>query len=428
MNQPVIHLPRLWHTAMVSAALVVMSSIRVNAGEPQKPWSARPEVVTKYEIRRGSFNYAEKKVPVYTLPDPLVASDGSKIATADDWNQTRRSELIELFRSHVYGRRPDVEYAVQFKQTEVLEGVFDGAATGRSMTATITVDGRSFSFPFVAFVPNNQKRHVPAVVHINNRYFIPLKKAASEHDPFWPARTIIERGYATASFHTSHVDPDRKDGYADGIRSFFAGIQAPSDEAWGSLSAWGWAASRILDYLDSLDAVDGTRVAVVGHSRGGKTSLWAACAGPRFATAYSNESGCGGAALSRRVFGETVGWITTRYPYWFCRAFSNYADRESELPVDQHEVMAMIAPRGVYVASADEDLWCDPRGEYASLVAAAPVFRLLNKKSISNATMPALNQPRVGGQTGYHIRTGSHGLVDKDWKWFLDFADHLLNP
>jgi len=428
MNQPAIHSPRLWHTAMVSAALVVTSSIRVNAGEPQKPWSARPEVVADFEIRKPPFNYAEKNVPDYTLPDPVVASDGSKIATADDWNQRRRSELMELFRSHVYGRRPDVEYAVQFKQTEVLEDVFDGAATGRSMTATITIDGRSFSFPFVAFVPNDQERPVPAIVHINNRYFIPLEKAASEHDPFWPARTIIERGYATASFHTSHVDPDRKDGYADGIRSFFPGVQAPSDEAWGSLSAWGWAASRILDYLDSLDAVDGTRVAVSGHSRGGKTALWAACEDTRFAIAYSNESGCGGAALSRRDFGETVGKITTKYFYWFCGAFSQYADRESELPVDQHEVMALIAPRGVYVASADEDLWCDPRGEYASLVAAAPVFRLLNKKSISNATMPALNQPRVNGQTGYHIRTGSHGLRGKDWRWFLDFADPLLNP
>jgi pimeloyl-ACP methyl ester carboxylesterase len=412
-------------TAFASAILAIVLSTDVYA---QAPWSARPEVVTKFESRRGPFNYDEQKVPVYTLPDPLVASDGSKIATADDWNQTRRGELMELFRSHVYGRRPDVEYAVQFKQTEVLEGVFDGAATGRSMTATIAVAERSFSFPFVVFVPNKRKQPVPAIVHINNRYFIPLKKAASEHDPFWPARTIIERGYATASFHTSHVDPDRKDGYADGVRSFFAGGQAPADEAWRSLSAWGWAASRILDYLDSLEAIDGTRVAVVGHSRGGKTSLWAACEDTRFAIAYSNNSGCGGAALSRRAYGETVGRITTSFPHWFCRPFSKYADRESELPVDQHEVMALIAPRGVYVASADEDLWADPRGEYASLVAAAPVFRLFNKRSISNATMPALNQPRVSGQTGYHIRTGGHGLGDKDWKWFLDFADRLLKP
>jgi ketosteroid isomerase-like protein len=166
----------------------------------------------------------------------------------------------------------------------------------------------------------------------------------------------------------------------------------------------------------------------VGHSRGGKTSLWAACEDTRFAIAYSNNSGCGGAALSRRAYGETVGRITTSFPHWFCKPFSKYADRESELPVDQHEVMALIAPRGVYVASADEDLWADPRGEYASLVAAAPVFRLFNKRSISNATMPALNQPRVSGQTGYHIRTGGHGLGDTDWKWFLDFADRLLTP
>lgn len=428
MDQRMFHLHCIRCTAIVTATLVVMSSIRVDGQDPQTPWSARPDVVAKFESRRGQFNYDEEQVPAYTLPDPLVASNGSKIVTADDWNKRRREELMELFRSHVYGRRPDVEYSIRFEQTKVLEGVFEGAATGRSMTAIITVADRSFSFQFVVFVPNKRKKAVAAVVHINNRYFISLEKAASEHDPFWPARTIIERGYATASFHTSHVDPDRKDGYADGIRSFFANGQAPADEVWRSLSAWGWAASRVLDYLDSLDAIDGTRVAVVGHSRGGKTSLWAACEDTRFAIAYSNDSGCGGAALSRRAYGETVGRITTSFPHWFCKPYSEYADRESELPVDQHEVMALIAPRGVYVASADEDLWADPRGEYASLVAAAPVFRLLNKNAISNPLMPALNQPRVSGQTGYHIRTGGHGLGDTDWTWFLNFTDRLLKP
>jgi hypothetical protein len=426
MSQP--SLRQKLNGAVLCATLMTLSFPPIEAREPQVPWSARPDVVEKFESRRGQFNYDEAKVPSYTLPDPLVASNGSKISTADDWNTTRRKELMDLFRGHVYGRRPEVDYSVQFKQTEVLENAFDGTATGRSMTATFTIADRSFSFPFVVFVPTKRKHAVPAVVHINNRYFVSLKKAASEHDPFWPVKTMIERGYATASFHTSDVDPDRKDGYTDGVRSFFANGQPPTSDAWRSLSAWGWAASRVLDHLDSLDAVDGTRVAVVGHSRGGKTSLWAACEDSRFAVAYSNNSGCGGAALSRRSYGETVGRITSSFPHWFCKPFSEHADREGELPVDQHEVMALIAPRGVYVASADEDLWADPRGEYASLIAAAPVFRLLGEKSITSHQMPALNQPRVVGRTGYHIRTGGHGLDDPDWKWFLDFADRLLKP
>jgi hypothetical protein len=263
-------------------------------------------------------------------------------------------------------------------------------------------------------------------VHINNRYFVPLDKAASEHDPFWPVETLIRRGYATASFHTSDVDPDRKDGYADGIRSFFANGRPPEDDAWRSLSAWGWAASRVLDYLATQEAIDASRAAVVGHSRGGKTALWAACEDSRFAIAYSNNSGCGGAALSRRRFGETVDRITSSFPHWFCKNFRQYAGRESELPIDQHEVIALIAPRGVYVASADEDLWADPRGEYAALVGAAPVFGVLGCESIREPAMPALGQPRVVGRTGYHIRAGGHGLGDVDWGYFLDFADKLL--
>jgi acetyl esterase/lipase len=178
--------------------------------------------------------------------------------------------------------------------------------------------------------------------------------------------------------------------------------------------------------LASLDQVDGDRIAVVGHSRGGKAALWAACEDTRFAVAYSNNSGCGGAALTRREYGETVTRITTNFPHWFCRAFARYAGRESELPIDQHELVALIAPRGVYVASADEDLWADPRGEYESLHAAAPVFQLLGKESITQRAMPVLNQPRIIGRTGYHIRTGGHGLGKRDWNWFLNFADGLL--
>lgn len=411
--------------AVLFTALALFTDMAINARaeDSGKSWSARPDVVEKFTKRRTAFNYDEAKVPEYTLPDSLVALDGTAVSTPETWNTSRRAELMELFRSHVYGRRPKLKYTVHFEQTAELESVFDGAAFGRSMTATVVIGDRNFSFPFVLFVPKHAKQPVPAVVHINNRYFVPLEKAATKRDPFWPVQTLIERGYATASFHTSDVDTDKKNSYAGGIRSFFANGKPPTDDAWRSLSAWGWAASRVLDHLDSLDAIDGTRVAVVGHSRGGKTSLWAACEDTRFAIAYSNNSGCGGAALSRRAYGETVGRITSSFPHWFCKPFSEYADREGELPVDQHQVISLIAPRAVYVASADEDLWADPKGEYASLVAAAPVFQLLNKKSITRIDMPSINRPRIVGQTGYHIRTDGHGLGDKDWKWFLDFAD-----
>jgi hypothetical protein len=409
-------------STLVAFALLLPAA----AQEESAAWTASADLVKKLESRSSQFIYDEARVPEYTLPDPLVALDGTRVSSAAAWNTSRREELMNLFRDQVYGRRPSVEYSLHFEKTAEIQDVFDSAATGYGVRATVAIADRAYSFPFVVFIPNRAPTPVPAVVHINNRYFIPLEKAAVEHDPFWPARTLIERGYATASFHTSDVDPDKRDGFADGIRAFFCGGEPLADNAWRSLSAWGWAASRILDYFASLAAVDGNRVAVVGHSRGGKTALWAACEDPRFAVAYSNNSGCGGAALSRRTYGETVARITSVFPHWFCKPFSEYGHREGDLPVDQHEVIGLIAPRGVYVASADEDLWADPKGEYASLTAAAPIFQLLSQQSISEPEMPPLNQPRVVGQTGYHIRTGGHGLGDEDWNWFLDFADRLL--
>jgi len=390
------------------------------------PWKANADVVKKISRSRKEFNFDESQVPEYQLPDPLIGVDGRSVSTADRWNHLRREELMSLFRNGVYGNRPSEDYVLTFEQVAEQKDVWDGLATGRRMMAVITMGDQQFKFPFVLFIPNQTRGRVPAVIHINNRYFIPLDKAATENDPFWPAKTLVQRGYATASFHTSDVDPDQRNGYSNGIRAFFAKGSEPAPTAWRSLSAWGWAASRVLDHLETIETIDSTKVGVVGHSRGGKTSLWAACEDPRFAVAYSNNSGCGGAALSRRAFGETVGRITTSFPHWFCVPFSSYANRESELPVDQHEVMALIAPRAVYVASSDEDLWADPKGEYASLVAAAPVFELLGKTAITDSAMPPLNTPRVRGNTGYHIRSGGHGLGEVDWNWFLDFTDRLM--
>lgn len=405
--------------------LLVVLGVVQGYSQAEVPWKASQKAVEKSSRRQG-FNFDESQVPNYSLPSPLVADDGSVVKTAKEWNDTRREEIINLFRDQVYGRRPDTPFTMEFEQIAMIENAIGGKAIGRSIVATVFIGSRSYSWPFVLFVPRQAERPVPAIILINNRYFVPLEKASTEYDPFWSVEQIIDRGYATASFHTSDVDPDKKDGYADGLRSFFANGKAPEDNAWRSLSAWGWAASRILDYLEEDSAVDASRVAVVGHSRGGKTSLWAAAEDMRFAIGYSNNSGCGGAALSRRAYGETVARITTNFPHWFSAKFAAYGGREDELPVDQHELMSLIAPRGIYIASADEDLWADPKGEYASLVEAAPVFTLLGKSSITQADMPSLNHPCIVGQTGYHIRSHEHDLKHQDWTWFLDFSDTLL--
>ncbi len=271
------------------------------------------------------------------------------------------------------------------------------------------------------------------MIQINNREFPTFADACEKPDEFHPFAEIVSRGYVICMISTSAIDPDQADGFERGLRGFFARTSSDQSElrkqaftgptAWKSLSVWGWGASRALDYLYTCDEVNTNQVALIGHSRGGKTALWAAAEDPRFAVVCSNNSGCGGAALSRRAYGETVARITKAFPHWFCDRFATYSGNEASLPVDQHQLIGLIAPRAVYVTSASEDLWADPRGEYLSLVEAASVFSLLNQKAITEREMPALNEPRVVGKTGYHIRPGAHGLLKYDWDRFLDFCD-----
>ena len=388
-------------------------------------WEPRPEVVAAASEKRPGFNFEESRVPDYSLPELLMTFDGQRIMTPAEW-ETHRPALLQMFREHIYGVRPSTPFEVTYEEVGRRDNAFGIGATARQVRATITARGKSHSFDFVLVVPKSDKP-VPLVVHINNRYLIPVDKAVEEKDPFWPVETIVRRGYATAGFHTSDIDPDKPDGYPHGIRALLDDPASDPDTRWGALSAWAWGASRLLDYALKQPEIDPTRTAVAGNSRAGKTALWAAAEDPRFQLSYSNDSGCGGAALSRRAFGETVERITKTFPHWFCQRFASYSGREAQLPVDQHQLIALCAPRSVYAASADEDLWADPRGEYAALVAAAPVFRLFGLEPCDEPAMPPLNTPRHTGITGYHIRTGIHDLTEQDWGYFLDFADRTFD-
>jgi len=392
----------------------------------QSPWAAEPELVDQLS-KQKEFNYVESNVPAFTLPNPLQAANGSLVNSASDWPALRQ-QTLQLFRDNVYGRRPELSYEVEFKVVAEKSDLLDIGATGRHVSVIIKQGVQSYSFPIYMFLPKvagDEKN--PAILAINNREFPTFESAIETDDEFWPVKDILSRGYVACAVSTHTIDPDEAGGFDRGIRGFFHrnshASSAPSPDAWKALSAWGWGASRALDYLLTLDQVDGAKIAVLGHSRGGKTALWAAAEDARFSIAFSNNSGCGGAALSRRQYGETVKRITTAFPHWFCDTFATYGDRESELPIDQHQLLGLIAPRALYVTSAAEDLWADPRGEYLSVIAAAPVFSILGKDSIQDEQMAVLDVPRIEGVTGYHIRTGKHDLNRYDWTQFLNFCD-----
>lgn len=386
-------------------------------------WQAPTEVVERLSKEQTSFNYYESEVPVYTLPDPLTALNGEKVKSKEIWTKSRRGEILELFRQNVYGRIPEANYTKSFSVVNIDSNAMDGAATLKQIDIIIGSGGDSLVIHLSIFVPNEIKKPVPVFLLINNRdpeNIDPTRQTKSE---FWPAEDVISRGYAIAAFNNADVDPDNYDQFKDGIHGLLDHGERDS-ESWGTIAAWAWGASRCMDYFETDKEIDRERVAVVGHSRGGKTALWAGAEDERFSMVISNESGCGGAALARRRYGETVARINSAFPHWFCSNYEKYADNEDNMPVDMHMLLALIAPRSLYVACADDDLWGDPKGSYMALYHSMPVFRLLKTGSDMPESMPPLNTQIISGKTGFHIRDGGHNMLLKDWNWFMDFADN----
>jgi dienelactone hydrolase len=381
--------------------------------ETSASWIANPEVVEEATKRSSEANYVEANVPPYTLPDPLVAGDGSRV-TKETW-PARRAEILELFRQHVYGRAPvEKPPGLAFKTLEEEADDLGGRATRRLVEISFdTPHAGRFKFPAQLYLPNAVRKPVPAVI---------LLQFNGLTDPITPV--VIDRGYALAIFDRNGVAADDKDKFREGVINAFSGDGPLAGDGWRAIAAWAWGASRVADYLETEPAIDRRRIGVTGHSRMGKTALWAGATDERFAAVLSNNSGCGGAALARRVFGETVGRINSVFPHWFCENHHRYNDREADLPVDQHMLLAVIAPRAVYVTSADEDLWADPRGEFLSCAHASPVYQLLGASGLGTQEMPALDHPIASGRIGYHVRRGRHAFTEYDWQRFLDFESN----
>lgn len=388
-------------------------------------WQADPDVIEASERAHPGFVFREEQVPDYQLPDPLRGSDGSVVDRPAAW-RGRRREILELFRTQVYGRRPAAAVEVDFDLLQEDTEAMAGAATLRRIEITSVHRRRTHRFELILFLPNAASGPVPVFLLMNNRGPENTDPTRQHRSEFWPAEHVIDRGYGIAALQVSELAPDDPDTYRDGVIRLFEGSSGGREpDSWAALAAWGWGASRAMDYLGTDRRVDDALVALVGHSRGGKASLWAGAEDQRFGLVVSNESGCGGAALSRRRFGETLTAINSAFPHWFCANFDRYNDDEDSLPVDQHMLISLLAPRPVYVTNADEDLWADPRGSFLALAHSGPVYRLWDAPTIGPNEMPPLSRPLVRGPHGYHIRPGGHGMTLVDWEHFLDFADSV---
>lgn len=395
-------------------------------------------------------NYDEAKVPQYTLPDPLVLANGGKVADAKTWQSRRRPEILELFRQHVYGRSPGRPANMTFQVTSIERNALGGLATRKEVSVFFTGKKDGPKLDILIYQPNAAKKPAPAFLGLNfggnhavhsdlgitlSRQWMresagvtnnrATEASRGKEASRWQVEKVLKRGYAIATVYYGDIEPDFAEGWKLGVRAALSPKGADTVFAaddWGAIGAWAWGLSRTLDYLETDKEIDAKRVAVIGHSRLGKTALWAGAEDERFAIVISNDSGCGGAALSRRQFGETVERINTVFPHWFCGNFKKYDLKESDLPVDQHELIALVTPRPVYVASAEEDRWADPRGEFLSAKHAEPVYRLFDKKGLGVDDMPPVNKP-IGDVIGYHIRTGKHDVTEYDWDQYLNFAD-----
>ncbi|MCK3685006.1 hypothetical protein [Maribellus sp. YY47] len=397
-------------------------------------------------------NYDETKVPEFKLPDPLTTFNGKKVKSVKQWEKKRRPELLQFFTENVYGAVPGELKIHDINVVEESANALNGKAKRKQVTLTFKKDAKELDFTILMYTPKTEEkvplflgynfygnhtitedvnvqissawvRDNPSFGIVNNQL---TEQSRGVRTNRWALEKIIDAGYGLAVIFYCEVDPD-KDDMTDGVHPFFYvdDQQQPANNEWGAISTWAWGLSRALDYFEQDADVDASKVIVFGHSRLGKTSLWAGATDQRFAGAISNDSGCGGAALSKRCFGETVARINRSFPHWFCGNFKNYSNNEQALLVDQHELIALLAPRPVYVASAEEDRWADPKGEFLSALYASPVFELYGKTGITQQEMPEVNHP-IQSTVSYHIRTGVHDVTDYDWEQYIRWADNFI--
>lgn len=378
---------------------------------------------------------------------PLLPALGA--TTADEWTKARRPELLAAFAEHVYGRTPAFTGTVRCRVDAVRDDALGGAATRKLLHLDVPELPAWEGMDLMLYLPNGSKAPAGCFVALNfhgnhavtdeadvpiTTHYVESGSHLVDHHatprsrgsdcPAWPLRDALRQGFAVATVFCGDVEPDHETGWRKGVRGAVAAKMPETvrgEHAWGAIGAWAWSLSRIADHLQTEARIDATRLAVLGHSRLGKAALWAGAQDQRFALVIANESGEGGAALMRRDFGETTAMITSHFPHWFCRQYAKYGDDPAQCPVDSHQLIALVAPRPVYVASAAGDRWADPKGEFLGALYAGPAWALFGRKALGVAAQPPVDKP-VGDCVGYHVRSGEHDLTAYDWQQYRAFA------
>ena len=393
-------------------------------------------VVFSRELKEfdNDVNYDEARIPHYDLPDPLVTAEGKSVTTAEQWRNIRRPQILSLFANFIYGAVPvPPDPIVQTYHVIKEDKSFMGDKVTK-LDVSIRFKNRKGTAQthIVIFIPNHASKPVPAfmMMSFDNPRGGSFQLSSSRKGHLRngvPLGLLADQGYAYVSVYHGNLVGHNEVSFGGGIHKLFFrdGQSFPKAHEWGVLAANAWTGMRALDYLETNDRVDANRVAVMGHSKMGKATLWAAAQDERFALAISAQSGCGGAALWRRKYGETMAKLN-RFPHWLSINARKFNEREDDLPVDQHMLLSLVAPRPVYVASGTADTWADPHGEFQSANHAGPVYRLLGKKPLSTTKLPPPNQPLLNGDIGYHIRTGGHSIEPYDWQQFISFSDRHL--
>jgi hypothetical protein len=395
-------------------------------------------------------NYDETKVGAYTLPDPLVLANGKPVRDAKTWYNKRRPEIVRLFEDNQYGRSPGRPKAMSFDVFDKGTPAFDGKAIRRQVTVYFSADKAGPKMDLLVYLPAGARKPVPLLLNVGfganvssvsdpgvkagEAWGRDKKKAPATGGPGFGRLNVaplLDKGFGVATVYYGDIDPDFLGGVPLGVRALYLkpGQTEPAPNEWGSIAAWAWGLSRAVDYFETDGGVDARRIAIMGVSRLGKTVMWAGAHDTRIAMVIASCSGEGGAALSRRNYGETIAHLVepTRYPYQFCANYAKFGNRVSELPVDAHMLVSLIAPRPVLLQTGDTDFWSDPKGEFLATVAAGPVYRLLGKQGLETDQMPPAGQP-ILNTIGYFMHAGGHGTLPSDWEVFLKFMEMHLKP